>query len=334
MESATATSQSTGSHNGGFSGQHWDLFRTFLDQVSSKVDEDELAIMKTICLTYLPKKDLDTVQDARTLFEELVARLLLSRDNLDVLEDLLRTCAREDLIGKLELYKQLRKREMTCEQCSSQQHTSEQHRGSGPELVRSTSIPGIKFKFDPNTAHRSLKFSNKSTVVSRDVEGAKHRHVPKRPERFVDGPYRAGNPLVLGDVAITSGKHYWEISVNESTIYIIGIAYRSTRRDERLGDNATSWILDRTGNDYETRHAGKPHKLKLDPHPVRIGILLDYEAGRVSFFDAETRRKLYTFKDHFANPVCPAFGVWDGELTLHTGLKAIRDLENQPSFSR
>jgi len=54
---------------------------------------------------------------------------------------------------------------------------------------------------------------------------------------------------------------------------------------------------------------------------ARIGILLDYNGGRLLFFNAERGLVLFTIRHKFTDAVYPAFALDKaGMLTLHTGM--------------
>lgn len=55
--------------------------------------------------------------------------------------------------------------------------------------------------------------------------------------------------------------------------------------------------------------------------PDRIGVYCDYDGGQISFYNADTKQLLHTFKTKFTQPIIPAFMVWCGGLSLYTGLQ-------------
>lgn len=58
-----------------------------------------------------------------------------------------------------------------------------------------------------------------------------------------------------------------------------------------------------------------PAIIQTGTHPLVLGVLLDYERGRISFYDAGTRSHLYTFSGQtFTNRIYPfiSYCVEDG----------------------
>lgn len=56
--------------------------------------------------------------------------------------------------------------------------------------------------------------------------------------------------------------------------------------------------------------------------PPRIGILLDYNAGRLLFFNAERGQLLFAILQKFTDAAHPAFVLEEpGVLHLHTGME-------------
>ena len=107
----------------------------------------------------------------------------------------------------------------------------------------------------------------------------------------------------------------------------MGIAYKSAPKHEWVGKNSASWVLSRCNNSWVVRHNCKEMPIEPSPHLRRLGILLDYDSGYLSFYDAVGSQHLYTFDIAFAQPVCPVFNVWNRCLTVLTGLPIPDHLE-------
>ncbi|XP_018430992.1 PREDICTED: E3 ubiquitin/ISG15 ligase TRIM25-like [Nanorana parkeri] len=132
----------------------------------------------------------------------------------------------------------------------------------------------------------------------------------KRPET----PVRFQYNQVLSSRRFSSGQHSWDVETSESGDWRIGVAYQSVeRRGERsyIGDSGKSWCLRKLyQNQYSAMHDGNvttaPHRFSS----TTFRICLDYEAGRVSFYElSDPIRLLHTFTATFTEPLHAAFGV-------------------------
>ncbi|KAE8636989.1 hypothetical protein XENTR_v10003251 [Xenopus tropicalis] len=148
--------------------------------------------------------------------------------------------------------------------------------------------------------------------VSGDGKSASYSHTdqrrPQTPERFQD------YPQALSTRSFPSGRHYWEVEGSESGYWRVGAAYPSLEREgdqSCIGENNKSWGLYRWNNNYTVRHDRKDTQLPHVPSCRRFRILLDYEAGRLSFYElSEPIRHLHTFTASFTEPLHAAFWVW------------------------
>ncbi|CAL8406858.1 unnamed protein product [Arctogadus glacialis] len=190
-------------------------------------------------------------------------------------------------------------------------------RSSEPGTLKTNSQP---FKLDPKSAHRKLKISHDNLTVERDEATSKKAHSQ---ERFTSHSSYG----VVGNVYIDSGRHYWEALIGGSTWYAVGVAYKSAPKHEWIGKNSASWVLCRCNNSWVVRHNSKELTVEPSPHLRRVGVLLDYDAGDLSFYDALGSQHLHTFNVSFAQPVCPVFNVWNKCLTVLTGLPIPDHLE-------
>uniref|UniRef100_UPI003AB108D7 E3 ubiquitin-protein ligase Midline-1-like isoform X1 n=1 Tax=Centroberyx gerrardi TaxID=166262 RepID=UPI003AB108D7 len=190
-------------------------------------------------------------------------------------------------------------------------------RSSEPGTLKTNSQP---FKLDPKSAHRKLKISHDNLTVERDETTSKKGHSQ---ERFTS----QSSYGVVGNVFIDSGRHYWEALIGGSTWYAVGIAYKSAPKHEWIGKNSASWVLCRCNNSWVVRHNSKELAIEPSPHLRRVGVLLDYDAGYLTFYDAVGSQHLHTFHVSFVQPVCPVFNVWNKCLTVLTGLPIPDHLE-------
>ncbi|OCT75194.1 hypothetical protein XELAEV_18030367mg [Xenopus laevis] len=161
---------------------------------------------------------------------------------------------------------------------------------------------------DINTAHNNVSVSGDRKSASFSLTKL---HYPQSPERFQD--YTQS----LSSRSFPSGRHYWEVEVSESGSWRVGVAYpRIERRGDQscIGNNNKSWSLYRGNNGiYSVTHDNKWTLLPHIPSCRRISIWLDYEVGRLSFYElSEPIRHLHTFTVTFTEPLHAAFWVGRG----------------------
>uniref|UniRef100_A0A8C7YD96 E3 ubiquitin-protein ligase Midline-1 n=1 Tax=Oryzias sinensis TaxID=183150 RepID=A0A8C7YD96_9TELE len=191
------------------------------------------------------------------------------------------------------------------------------HRSSEPGKLKTNSQP---FKLDPKSAHRKLRVSHDNLTVERDETSSKKSHNQEK--------FSSHNSYgVTGNVYIDSGRHYWEALIGGSTWFAVGIAYKSAPKHEWIGKNSATWVLARCNNSWVVRHNSREIPVEPSPHLRRLGVLLDYDSGSLSFYDAVASQHLHTFEISFAQPVCPVFNVWNRCLTILSGLPVPDHLE-------
>lgn len=173
----------------------------------------------------------------------------------------------------------------------------------------------LQFKLDERTAHSSLDLFKKDTGVIYRILGVDPTLVQDTPLRFRDWA------VVLADAHIDSGRHYWEVTVKKSHEFRVGVADVLTSRDECVGTNSTSWVFAYVQRKWFAMTSGKQVPVPLVGKPDRVGLLLDYEAGRLSLVDIQNFGVVHTIKTQFRSPIRPAFGLWDGELLTHSGME-------------
>ncbi|XP_018429864.1 PREDICTED: E3 ubiquitin-protein ligase TRIM39-like [Nanorana parkeri] len=162
---------------------------------------------------------------------------------------------------------------------------------------------------DVSTAHNNLQISDDRKTVSRsDV----NQNRPDTPERF------KRYSQVLGSRSFSSGRHYWEVDVGGSDRWRVGMCYPSIGRrgggmQSLIGYNNKSWGLDWEDDEYSVIHDSNQIPLPPNISSNRVRIYLDYEAGRISFYDLrDPIRHLHTFTTTFTEPLHGGVGVWGG----------------------
>ncbi|KAM4795252.1 SPRY domain-containing protein 4 [Rhinophrynus dorsalis] len=180
--------------------------------------------------------------------------------------------------------------------------------------VTVTTQRDISFKLDEKTAHSSLDLFKKNTGVIYRMLGIDPTKTPQNIERFREWA------VVLGDTHMVSGRHYWEVTVKRSNEFRIGVADADMSRDECIGVNSRSWVFAYSHKKWHGMLENKRIPITNIGHPSKVGLLLDYEGGKLSLVDSEKGSHIHTLNAKFRGPVVPAFALWDGELLTHSGL--------------
>ncbi|XP_077349560.1 E3 ubiquitin-protein ligase TRIM39-like [Lithobates pipiens] len=167
---------------------------------------------------------------------------------------------------------------------------------------------------DVNTAHNNLQISDDMKTVSwSDIE----QNRPETPERF------QWCPQVLSSQRFSSGRHYWEVDVSEAEECRVGMCYPSIERrgwQSLIGNNNNSWDLHRYSGECFLRHNDKDISISPKLSSNRVRIYVDYEAGRLSFYDlCEPIRHLHTFTTTFTEPLHAGLYVGEGSITISGG---------------
>ncbi|XP_068278444.1 FSD1-like protein isoform X3 [Nyctibius grandis] len=129
---------------------------------------------------------------------------------------------------------------------------------------------------------------------------------------------------VLGDTAVESGQNYWEVRAQKDCkSYSVGVTYRNLGKFDQLGKTNSSWCIHINNwlqTTFSAKHNNKTKTLDI-PVPDRIGVYCDFDGGQLTFYNANSKELLHTFKTKFTQPLLPAFMIWCGGLTVSTGLQ-------------
>lgn len=176
-------------------------------------------------------------------------------------------------------------------------------------------LADLQFKLDEKTAHSSLDLFKKDTGIIHRMLGLDPSRVQDNPDRFRDWA------VVFGNEKITSGRHYWEVTVKKSQEFRLGVAEALMSRDDCVGTNTSSWVFGYARRKWSAMTSNKMAPVTLVGKPDRVGILLDFEAGLLGLVDIQKPKIIHTIRAQFKAPLCPAFGLWEGELITHSGLE-------------
>ncbi|XP_078422830.1 zinc-binding protein A33-like [Cetorhinus maximus] len=176
---------------------------------------------------------------------------------------------------------------------------------------------------DPNTANTQLIISQDllSVKYSNDRED-EEQDCPDTLERFNEYLY------VLSSQCFTSGRHYWEVDLRNKVQWVIGVCGESASRKGDIFVACTEgyWVIS-LFNENNYRASNLEHtSIPVEVKPWKLGVSLDYEAGQITFYNADNMSHLYTFTDTFTEKLYPIFspcnnltGKNSEPLTLLTG---------------
>ena len=142
---------------------------------------------------------------------------------------------------------------------------------------------------DPNTTEPHLFLSEDLRSV-RYVE--RERQLPKNPERFDH------YPTVLGSEGFNSGTHSWAFEVQNDAKWVVGVIEESVQRQGVIQTGFWEiWFYNGQLKAYSPPHVNLTLSVK---NPIqRIRVQLDWDKGKLSFFDLDTKTNIYTFSQRF-----------------------------------
>uniref|UniRef100_A0A8C5EWC2 B30.2/SPRY domain-containing protein n=1 Tax=Gopherus evgoodei TaxID=1825980 RepID=A0A8C5EWC2_9SAUR len=118
-------------------------------------------------------------------------------------------------------------------------------------------------------------------------------------------------PCVLGYKGFTSGRCYWQVEVGNKDFWVLGIAKESVIHGGAISCTPEEgiWALQSTKNEYWALTSPKT-ALGLHHSPSNIGVYLDYEGEKVTFYDITSsgREPVFTFTSSFTGKIVPFFG--------------------------
>ncbi|KAM8866106.1 cardiomyopathy-associated protein 5 [Synchiropus picturatus] len=164
------------------------------------------------------------------------------------------------------------------------------------------STKGTRFQLLKSSAHPALELSSDQTTLCYTQEAHEQR-----------SPKDKLCPSILGELLPASGRCYWETAVGGCAAYRLGVAYRTAHKSSSLGENSLSWCLRCTptpsGCRFQLLHVDVRCSVQVIEAPERVGTLLDYQSGRLAFYDATSGQLLGSFQHSFTKLCHPAFAL-------------------------
>ncbi|KAG8512560.1 putative E3 ubiquitin-protein ligase TRIML2, partial [Galemys pyrenaicus] len=157
---------------------------------------------------------------------------------------------------------------------------------------------------DPKTAHSCL-------ILSQDLRSIGLRYV----QQVISGnPGRFDfSATVLGVESFTSGRHYWEVDVENAAEWQVGIYEDFFNRKGNLSKASRDAVsLTRSVMGTQCTHWVSPplKKVSLREQMHKVGVFVDYEWGQIGFYDVTERSLLYNFSHlQFQGVLRPMFSL-------------------------
>ncbi|XP_034400188.1 tripartite motif containing 105 [Cyclopterus lumpus] len=154
--------------------------------------------------------------------------------------------------------------------------------------------------FDVDTAHPNIHVSrDKTAAVECDVQ-IPHVDQDKRFLQCVN---------ILAAQGFQSGRHYWEVKVGSKPKWDVGVASEAIDRCSRikLSPESGYWTLCLRNRSEYSAGTQPWTRLQLGATPRRLGVFLDCEGRRVSFYNADDMSLLYSFTNGPRGKAFPFF---------------------------
>uniref|UniRef100_A0A4W5JQK6 B30.2/SPRY domain-containing protein n=1 Tax=Hucho hucho TaxID=62062 RepID=A0A4W5JQK6_9TELE len=163
----------------------------------------------------------------------------------------------------------------------------------------------VDVTLDVDTAHPKLKIHGKSL-----------QWIDESPQRNINIENCFDEePFVLGKMG-SPLKTYWEVNVKEKDDWVLGVAKATAERKGPLAFSPTNgfWVI-RLSNGQRLK-AMEDEECVLDKGiPDKVGIYLDYQESKVTFFSAEEGSLIYSFINgpSYQDDVRPLFSPWNND---------------------
>uniref|UniRef100_A0A8C6AS85 Butyrophilin like 9 n=1 Tax=Monodon monoceros TaxID=40151 RepID=A0A8C6AS85_MONMO len=170
-----------------------------------------------------------------------------------------------------------------------------------PSPALNICLCAVDVTLDPGSAHPSLE-------VSEDGKSVSSRRMA--PGSAAGDPQRFSEQMcVLSRERFSTGRHYWEVHVGRRSRWFLGACLAAVPRagQARLSPAGGYWVMGLwNGCEYFVLD---PHRIALTMRvpPRCVGIFLDCEAGKLSFFNVSNGSHIFTFTDTFSGALCAYF---------------------------
>lgn len=207
---------------------------------------------------------------------------------------------------------------------TEEQKTSEEEEepGAGDE----DELFHVSLSLDPETASPKLMVSEDQKSVKRllfDLD------VSPNSRRFDQ------DPCILAQERFEAGRHYWEVEVGNRRAWILGVCLESLVREGRIPKSPQHGLWALEFYKEKLQALSYPRTCLSPAEPLRrVGILLDFEAGEISFRNSSNGSLIYVFSGlSFSGPLQPFFCLWTHDPRPLTICSVVRETKEDTGVS-
>ncbi|XP_077659752.1 putative butyrophilin-like protein 10 [Urocitellus parryii] len=195
--------------------------------------------------------------------------------------------------------KQQKKSSQTLLEETEQEETAQRPQASSTKAELFHVSPSL----DPDTASPKLMVSEDQKSVKRLLFD---QYLLPNSKRFDQ------DPCVLAQERFLAGRYYWEVEVGDRQAWILGVCLENIDREGWIPKSPQHglWAVELYKKRFWALSYPRTH---LSPsQPLRqLGILLDWDAGEISFYNATKGSLVYRFSElSFSGPLQPFFCLW------------------------
>ncbi|XP_050970493.1 butyrophilin-like protein 8 [Labeo rohita] len=188
----------------------------------------------------------------------------------------------------------------------------------------------VEITIDRERLHPDLTVSENRKIMR---GGPEYKHTG---EGF---PYEL---CAFGAQRFTSGRHYWEVELAQKNTppknyWLIGVVKEGTftsRDRSALTPSSGYWFLCSDGPNGFHTNTDQSVTFSLTPRPERLGVLLDYDEGQLSFYNIKESKHLLTISTTFSGSVVPLFNPGVGDESMLRILDCPKPVESAEESSQ
>ncbi|NXG62661.1 BT3A1 protein, partial [Hemiprocne comata] len=145
-----------------------------------------------------------------------------------------------------------------------------------------------EIEVDEDSAHPNLSISGDKKSFTHQTQAQK---LTRNEESF------DSSVCILGSEGFSSGKHYWEVEVEKSNEWDLGVARKSAPRKGivSLAPKEGFWVLGLSFKDYWARTEPWT-RLVVQKNPRKIGVFLNLEEKILTFYNVTDTSIMFVFE--------------------------------------